>query len=136
MPAGSARKKLLSQVSERLDIFVGKAYLHDVVMIYSKSKIVLNESNRGDLNMRVFEGMSCGSLVLTDRIANGQEELFTDGQHLAVYDNVEDLFQKIHFYIADDVQRTLIAQRGQEEVHSKNTYDARARFMLGVTQLS
>ena len=44
--------------------------------IYSESKIVLNASINGDLNMRVFEALTSGALLVTDRIENGLDTLF------------------------------------------------------------
>ena len=48
--------------------------------IYSASRIVFNRSIKDDVNMRVFEALASGSLLLTnDLAANGQAELFRDG---------------------------------------------------------
>jgi spore maturation protein CgeB len=54
---------------------------------YSASRIVFNRSIRDDLNMRVFEALACGSMLLTNALPpeSGQEELFVDGTHLATY---------------------------------------------------
>lgn len=124
------RKEMLSRLEGKSHLFVGQQYLHDMARIYSQSRIVLNRSIKGDLNMRVFEALSCRRLLLTDRIANGLEELFIDKKHLALYDNDEDLDQKIHFYLEHDEERERIALEGQKEVHQHHTYDHRAKRML------
>jgi len=49
----------------------------------SRCKIVLNLPLADDLNFRTFEAMSCGALLLTPKIANGQEVLFREGVHYA-----------------------------------------------------
>ena len=54
--------------------------------VYSASRVVFNRSIRNDVNMRVFEALACGSLLVTNDLAeNGQDELFQDRVHLATY---------------------------------------------------
>ena len=69
--------------------------------IYSQAKIIFNKSIRKDLNMRVFEAMSCGSMLVTDRLKPeaGLEELFKDKKHFVLYDNESDLVEKIGYYL-------------------------------------
>jgi len=43
----------------------------EMAAVYGKSKIVFNASINGDVNMRVFEAMAAGALLITDRIGNG-----------------------------------------------------------------
>ncbi len=126
------RKEMLSRLERRFRLLAGHQYLHDMARTYSQSRIVLNRSIKADLNMRVFEALSCRRLLLTDRIANGLEELFIDKKHLALYDNDEDLEQKIHFYLEHDQERERIALEGQQEVHHQHTYAHRAKRMLKV----
>jgi len=40
-----------------------------------------------DLNLPIFEGLVSGSMVLTNRIPNGQSALFQYGVHLVEYVN-------------------------------------------------
>jgi len=49
--------------------FVGKAYGQEMARIFSASKIVFNQSIRNDVNMRVFEALSTGSLLITNDLA-------------------------------------------------------------------
>lgn len=71
--------------------FVGQRFFEDMARTYSASRIVFNRSIRNDINMRVFEALACGSLLMTNNLrTNGQEELFLDGIHLATYDDPEE----------------------------------------------
>ena len=66
--------------------------------IYSAARMVFNRSIKNDLNMRVFEGLASGSLLLTNDLGeNGQDELFRDGAHLAAYREADDLVDKIEY---------------------------------------
>jgi len=50
------------------EMFVGNAYFQDMARIYSASKIVFNRSVLNDLNMRVFEALASGSLLITNEL--------------------------------------------------------------------
>ncbi|WCF06610.1 glycosyltransferase [Paenibacillus thiaminolyticus] len=43
--------------------------------------------------MRIFEGMGCGALVLTDNTPE-QSELFENGVHYLLYDSQEDMLDR------------------------------------------
>ena len=97
----------------------------EMAKIYGQSKIVFNASINGDLNMRVFEAMAAGSLLVTDRIENGLTELFEEGVHYVGYSTIEEAIEKIDYYLANDVERDLIAAEGQQVVFDKHTYRSR-----------
>jgi len=84
-----------------VDLHVDSKILHEMSLIYSRSKVVFNKSLADDLNMRVFEAMATGSFLLTNRLPreSGLEELFTDGQHLALY-NDNNVLERIRYWLA------------------------------------
>ena len=126
----SPRREIISKIQKEFNMFVGQRYLHDMARIYSQSKMVFNKSLQGDLNMRVFEAMSCKRLLLTDRIGNGLEEFFVNRKHLVIYDNFQDLTEKVYYYLKQPEERDEISYRGQEEVWKKHTYLHRARYLV------
>lgn len=126
----SPRREIILKLQKEFNMFVGQKYLHDMALTYSQSKMVFNKSLKGDLNMRVFEALSCGCLLLTDRINNGLEDLFIDKEHLVIYDNYEDLVEKAHYYLSHPQEREEIARQGQEEVWKKHTYLHRAKQLI------
>jgi 2-polyprenyl-3-methyl-5-hydroxy-6-metoxy-1,4-benzoquinol methylase/Flp pilus assembly protein TadD len=78
------------------------------------------------MNMRVFEVLACGSLLVTDRAeGSGLEELFRDGEHLAVYDD-SNLVDKVRYYLEHEDLREKIAGQGREEILARHTYGHRA----------
>jgi hypothetical protein len=101
-----------------------------IAEIYSRSKIVFNSSIGGDLNMRVFEGLASGSLLITDRIGNGQSEIFKNRVHLVEYSSDEELLEFVSYYLKQDKEREAIAMAGHDLVLSKHTYIDRCQFML------
>jgi 2-polyprenyl-3-methyl-5-hydroxy-6-metoxy-1,4-benzoquinol methylase len=111
--------------------FVGRAYFEDMARTYSASRVVFNRSIRNDVNMRVFEAVACGSLLLTNDLRdNGQEELFRDGVHLATYRDPEELVDKVRFYLAQEAVRERIAAAGRAEALARHTYRHRMEQLL------
>ncbi|MCX7957285.1 MAG: glycosyltransferase [Endomicrobia bacterium] len=131
------RHQLLLAISERykLEIFSG-VYGEEMAKIYSQAKIIFNKSISFDLNMRVFEAMACGSMLITNRLPKeaGLEEIFVDGKHLVLYNNEKDLIEKIGYYLSHDTEREEIAYNGYLEVTSKHTYWHRAQEILKVAK--
>ena len=91
------RVRLLDALSKKIKIsvFTG-VYGKESAPIYSQAKIVLNICSFGEVNLRIFEALSCGSMLLTNRLGpeTGLHELFEDGKHLVLYDRVDDLAEK------------------------------------------
>lgn len=107
-----------------------KVYGEDMIKIMNQSKIVFNKTFNGDLNFRVFETLACGSFLITDRTANGLQDLFEDGRHLAMYGDQAELEEKVAYYLAHEDKRETIAACGQQEVYAKHTFYHRAKTML------
>lgn len=104
----------------------------DMMRVYNQSRIVINIPACEGLNMRTFETLASGALLLTKPVGNGQDELFKDGTHLVTYHSEQDLADKIDYYLRHDREREEIASAGRREVLAKHTYDHRAARVLDV----
>ncbi len=95
---------------------------------YPRAKIVVNQTVDGDLNFRVFEALESGALLITPKIQNGLEELFTPGRDYVEYEegNAEELARLCKKYLADEPARLDIAQSGHQKALEKHTAVARA----------
>lgn len=125
------RMKILNKLSKRYSVLsVEGIWGKNMSKIYNISKIGFNMSLAGDLNMRVFEVMSCGTMLLTDRIENGITDLFKDKKHFVMYKDEEELNELIQYYLINGDEREKIAKEGQKEVHENHTYDNRVQYML------
>ena len=107
-------------------------YQREIPEIYSRAKIVLNFPLGDDLNYRTFEALSCGSLLLTRRMNNGQEQLFKEGVHYEAYGDEQELEQKIAYYLSHPNEREKIAQAGLVEIRQNHSLDQRLSTMLDV----
>jgi 2-polyprenyl-3-methyl-5-hydroxy-6-metoxy-1,4-benzoquinol methylase len=126
------REDLLGRLRRRFrSAFVGRAYFDEMAEIYSASRLVFNRSLEDDVNMRVFEALACGSLLLTnDLTGNGQAELFQDGVHLATYRDADDLVDKASYYLEREEIRERIAAAGRAEALARHTYRHRMESLL------
>lgn len=106
-----------------------QVYPQEMACLYNRAKIVINAAVKNDLNMRVFEAMAAGALLITDE-ADGLEDLFTDREHLVVYRRDEDLAPLVAYYLEHDAERERIARAGQALVRARHTYRARIETMF------
>lgn len=104
--------------------------------IFTKSKIVINQTVRGDLNFRVFEALISGALLLTEKSENGLSELFKDSVHLITYEknNTDDASEKIKTYLNNTEKAQEIARAGREEVLKNHTEKARSLELLSLLE--
>ena len=104
--------------------------------IFNRSRIILNQSVRDDINFRVFEAMACGGMLLTDNVGNGLEELFTDGVHVVLYEkgDVQDAINKARYFLQHETERQRIANAGNLAVASRHTAMQRTQIVHATIQ--
>lgn len=98
---------------------------------YNAARIGLNWSSLLDLNARVFELLGFGVLAVVNRVPD-LDKFFTEGEHLVVFDNMNEAVEKVVFYLEHDQERERIAAQGHAAV-LPHTWDARvAKILEGV----
>jgi glycosyltransferase involved in cell wall biosynthesis len=53
--------------------------------LFSRCRIVLNQSAAGELNFRLFQAQACGAAMLTEDVENGLRDLYEPGKDILVY---------------------------------------------------
>jgi hypothetical protein len=126
-PRGTRRHEVIRAVTSTFDTNDASITYIPAEMseLYGRAKIVINASIAGDVNMRVFEAMVAGALLVTDRVSNGLNRLFTDGEHYVGYDSASEAKRAIARFLDDDAGRTRIAAAGQRHVLAHHTYPQR-----------
>lgn len=131
MTATTRRATIIQQLAARYRINESRYYLREEIpAVYSRAKIVLNMPLKDDLNFRTFEAMSCGAMLLTRRVNNGQEVLFKEGEHYAAYQDDREMYQKIDYYLSHPAEREAIAAAGLAEVQKKHRIEQRVEEIL------
>jgi FkbM family methyltransferase len=130
------RADLVALIQKRFPIsFVGQRFFDEMAQTYSMARTVFNRSIRNDVNMRFFEALACGSLLVTNDLAeNGQEDLARDGVHLATYRDRDELVDKIAFYLKKGELRERLASAGRALALEQHTYRHRMEKLLGLVK--
>lgn len=148
--AAVERERTLQRLSEHFDVTLytrsdasrlsrvhckgGVSTLTEMPKAFQASKINLNMTMRPietGLSLRIWDIMGCGGFLLT----NYQAEIpdyFEIGRDLETYESMEELEEKVHYYLSHDEERVEIAINGYEKVAKYHTYEIRLTQMLKI----
>ncbi|MBR3769402.1 MAG: glycosyltransferase [Lachnospiraceae bacterium] len=111
-------------------------YWSEMPKVFRESKINLNftiPNIKSGIPLRVWDVLGSGGFLLT----NYQAEIpyyFTEGEDLVCFDGVEDMREKVAYYLAHEEERKRIADNGYRKVKEHHTYVHRIREMLRIIQ--
>jgi hypothetical protein len=111
--------------------------LHDyaeLAAVYRASRIGVNvpqDRFLRDANLRAFEIMAGGALLLTPHPSELTELGFKVGEHFQTFVNKSDLLAQVDHYLANDEERDRIARAGQVKTINEFNYQIRAKQILG-----
>lgn len=109
-------------------------YTRDKSACFNASKIVVNSlfpMEFGGLNARAFEVAGCGGFQLithTDAVARH----FKPGEEIETFRDLNELRDKIRYYLDNESERQRIAEAGRKRAHREHTYEHRIKEMLDV----
>lgn len=103
--------------------------MDDVAWKFSQGRVIVNDSIKDDLNMRVFETLGTRGCLLTDNISP-LSLLFKDGEHLVAYESQQDAVDKMRWLLDHPTRALEIAESGYREALRAHTYEHRARTIL------
>ena len=93
------------------------------ILRHSKIAINLSQFNLKRYSSdRLQRALGSGTLVLTHRF-DDCDNLLTDGEHWIVWDDINDLCNKIDYYLSHEEERAKIAKQGCEYAHANMTWD-------------
>jgi len=89
----------------------------------NKGLMVIQNSRWQEITRRIFEGMACGKLVITDRLpqSRGLNEVFVEGEEIILYNDMFDCIEKINYYTENEEERERIAYNGMAKVINNYT---------------
>jgi hypothetical protein len=88
------------------------------VPVYRSSKIVINQSVAGDLNLRFFEATGCGALLITDRLSHSMNDILEEGADFLTYthNDADDLAAKINCALGHPLEAEAMARRAHAKI--------------------
>jgi len=124
------RRVLLEMIGKNFKLLREKNVLgEDYARHLSRCKILFNRSMDHDVNMRFFEAISIGRLLLSDRLGC-QDYLVKDKVHYRGYSDWQDLENKISYYLDHEKEREKIGAAGAAYIRAKHTYKHRLEEIL------
>jgi len=111
------------------------SWLNNAVLKINQAKICINSNAKYKfVNPRVTEVLSCGTFLLTDRTEELEKFGYIDKQHLVMFNDLNDLKEKIYYYLEHEEEREKIAQQGMEFVRTNYTNEKMVRRLLEIIQ--
>ena len=113
-------------------------YYNEMPYVFKCSKINLNislKSINSGIPLRVLDIMAAKGFV----ISNYQSELldyFVPGEDLVIYDNIQDLIEKINYYLHHEEERKVIAENGYKKVKKFFNYNVKLKEILNIVNKS
>ncbi len=105
----------------------------EMALIYRQSKVVVNvgrDDYPQDANLRVFEVMAAGALLITALPSELTRIGFEEGVHFVGYRKEEEIIERVRQFLTDEGARQHIAEAGRGKVLRQHTYDCRVRTVL------
>jgi hypothetical protein len=96
----------------------------------SRSKINLNFCTSEGPSNRIYKVLAAKGFLLTDDWADREKE-FKDGKHLVIFKDIDDLNEKISYYLENEEERNHIREEGHK-LSSKYTRDEWARKIMQI----
>jgi hypothetical protein len=130
---GTPRKFYLQALRERYPSgWIGAAPHTQLGPLYGRAKIGFNYAIAEDVNMRVFEVLAAGALLVTNALAHDDLARLglVERRHLVCYRRPEELFPLIDHYLEHPTEREAVARAGAEAVRAGHTYAHRLRQLL------
>lgn len=105
--------------------------------LYRNAKISIGDDQwqaSGFVSNRLFQAMHAGGALYMQQRVPGLEKLLglQDGVHFVLWDNVDDLRNKIDFFLApeNETRRAAIAENGRRAMIAEHSFDVRVRQLL------
>jgi len=111
--------------------------LSEVADVYRRSRLVVNIARDDfpqDANLRVFEVLASGALLITYVPSELSRIGFEEGIHFVGYRQESEILSLVRKYLHDDESRFRIAQAGRVKALHEHTYDARVDQLLAHLQ--
>jgi glycosyltransferase involved in cell wall biosynthesis len=135
-PMRGTIKEVVSELAKfGIKVLIGDRDIGPIRYEYAKalarSKIFVNNCNIfGSASWKVGEVLASGTLLLTDHIYDAEHLGYKEDENYVCYKTIEELVQKIRYYLKHPEEREEIAKRGMKLVHKNHSNEVRVRQMF------
>jgi len=126
------RWRLLQTLHRAVPLVAARGSRDYAADMCASSAVSFNASLNGDLNLRVFETLSAGGCLLTDRLSvqSGLNLILKDGEDFAGYDSVDECVEQARFLLAHPDVALKLARSGHGAFVSSMLPERRAAQLL------
>jgi hypothetical protein len=107
--------------------------LEEVAEVYRRSRVVVNigrDDASYECNLRVFEVLASGALLLTSLPTELTAVGFEEGVHFVGYRHESEIVPLVRRFLQNEGERARIANAGREKALREHTYDCRVAQLL------
>lgn len=127
------RRRLVEGIQERrLPLIASGGTREFAADLYASSGLSLNISLNGDLNLRVFEVLSAGGCLMTDRLAteSGIDVILEPEREYLSYGDLDELLDKSRFYLSRPEAALAVAEAGMKAYAERLSPEQQIRSLL------
>lgn len=133
---GRIRQSLLGKPKSKITLHPA-LWGMEMYRVMSESRIVFNRhidaAGPYANNLRLYEAVGSGSLLLTDWKQN-MDEIFTPGRECVTYRDTAECVEQAKYYLQNDAEREAIAQAGRRRLLQEHTYEHRVGELLQIIE--
>ena len=118
--AAVERERILSRLSGQFP-----------VSLYTRSDTSHLPDIETGLSLRIWDILGCGGFLLTNYQAE-IPDFFEIGRDLETYESMDELVEKVRYYLSHEEERVEIAINGYEKMAAHHTYEIRLAQMIKV----
>lgn len=135
IPTHKTRNRVLTTLADSFHVNDWKKFysFEEMAEVYRRSKAVVNVARDDfpqDANMRAFEAMAAGCLLLSRMPSELTTIGFEEGVHFVGYRDEREIINLLTGYLRDEDARRSISMAGRHKVLTEHTYDSRVDFLL------
>lgn len=132
------RAAMVQLLTEKTGLYTPHGLLPHAEMLdmFMDSRMVPNESIAREVNFRLFEAASCGSLVFCQGIGEDQNAFYEPGIEFETYEHGLELLEKINFYSKNQAAAAEIGRAAWQRTQAEHLPEHRAAQLAGVENAS
>ena len=112
--------------------------IFEINKIYNASKIVLNihhQWGKNDANFRTFEALGSGAFLIDER-KKDILSMFREDEEIVLYGCIDELTEKIHYFLDHEGERERIAKKGSEIANREHTLNIRYQKLFELININ